>query len=80
VQWIAANKAEDKKAGHAELDDESPIAKGSRNRSLTSLLGKARQVLGMDKEQLYQYGLSVNQKRCNPPLPENEVKTIAYSV
>jgi hypothetical protein len=80
VQWIAATKAEDKKTGHAELDDESPVAEGSRNNTLTSLLGKARQLIGMDREQLYQFGLSVNQKRCNPPLSDAEVKRIAYSV
>jgi hypothetical protein len=81
VEWIAANKSSDaKKTGHAELDDETPFAQGSRNNSLTSVLGKARQVLAMDKEQLYEYGLSVNRKRCVPPLPDSEVRTIANSV
>jgi len=80
VQWCAANDTKSKKTGHAELDDESPIAKGSRNHTLASILGKARQVLGMDKEQLLAYGLSVNQKRCKPPLSESEVKTIANSI
>jgi hypothetical protein len=73
-------KSEAKKTGHADLDDESPIIEGSRNTALTSILGKARQVLAMDKEQLYEYGLSVNRKRCNPPLPDQEVRTIANSI
>ncbi len=30
--------------------------------------------------QLYEYGLSVNRKRCSPPLSDNEVKTIAHSI
>ncbi len=73
-------KNEKVKTGHAELDNEDPIAQGGRNNSLTSILGKARQVLKMDREQLYVYGLSVNEKRCRPPLPDSEVKTIADSV
>ncbi len=34
----------------------------------------------MDREQLYEYGLSVNRKRCSPPLPDSEVRTISDSV
>jgi hypothetical protein len=80
VDWIAANQVESKKTGHAELDDETPIVEGSRNSALASILGKARQVLAMDKEELLNYGLSVNQKRCVPPLPDSEVRTIANSI
>jgi len=79
VEWIAAN-AENKKTGHAELDSEEPIAEGSRNNTLTSIAGRARQLLKMDKEELYQYLSSQNQKRCRPPLPESEVRTISTSV
>jgi hypothetical protein len=73
-------KTDKPKTGHAELDDESPIVKGSRNNALASILGKARQHLAMDKDQLFAYGLDVNQKRCRPPLPDHEVRTIANSV
>jgi hypothetical protein len=79
VQWIQS-QAEIKKTGHAELDSEEPIVEGSRNDTLASLGGRARQVLKMDKEELFQYLLSQNQKRCNPPLPESEVRTIANSI
>jgi hypothetical protein len=68
------------KTGHAELDDESTIIEGGRNNALTAILGKARQVLSMDKEQLFTYGMSVNEKRCSPPLSETEVRTIANSI
>jgi hypothetical protein len=79
VSWVAS-RVENKKTGHAELDDESTIIEGSRNSALASVLGKARQVLAMDKEQLYEYGLSVNRKRCSPPLSEQEVRTISNSM
>jgi hypothetical protein len=77
VEYCAKSQ---KKTGHAELDSEEPIAEGGRNNALTSILGKARQVLAMDREQLLAYGLSVNEKRCRPPLSNEEVRTIADSV
>ncbi len=81
--WLVsycATKTEDKKTGHSELDSEEPIIEGARNNSLTSIVGRARQVLAMDKEQLLAYALSVNEKRCRPPLPESEVRTIVGSI
>ncbi len=82
VQWCVANAkaAVAPKTGHAELDSVEPISEGGRNSALTSILGKARQVLKMDREQLLAYGLSVNDKRCKPPLSESEVRTIANSI
>jgi len=83
IDWCVSQTSSEPakaKTGVAELDDESPIASGSRNNSITSILGKARQVLGMDKEQLYEYGQSINRKRCNPPLSDAEIRTIANSV
>lgn len=83
VEWCvnsAESEKESKKTGNAELDDDRPIPQGQRNNTLTSIAGKARQVLGMDKEELFQFLLSQNQKRCKPPLPESEVRTIANSV
>jgi bifunctional DNA primase/polymerase-like protein/primase-like protein len=62
-----------------EDDGVSPITEGSRNNTLTSILGRKRQKEGWDAEQLYEYGLTVNQ-RCKPPLSDNEVRTIARSV
>jgi hypothetical protein len=62
------------------VDDHAPIISGTRNTTLTQILGKARQHLAMDREQLLAYGLSVNEKQCVPPLPESEVKRIANSV
>jgi hypothetical protein len=60
--------------------DESPILEGSRNSSLASILGKARQNLNLSKEELYGLGCSINSKRCYPPLPDSEVRTIANSI
>jgi hypothetical protein len=81
VEWCVSNHKPAAKTGIQELDnDETIIAEGGRNSALASILGKARQVLSMDKQQLLDYGLSVNQKRCSPPLSETEVRTIANSI
>ena len=80
IQFWKSERIEKAKTGHTGLDDEFPIAEGSRNSALASILGKARQVLAMDKDQLYEYGLSVNRQRCSPPLSESEVRTIANSI
>lgn len=80
IEWCAKSGAVQVATGHTEFDDTTPISEGGRNNALTSILGRARQVLKMDRAQLEQFGLSVNQKRCNPPLSEAEVKVIAGSV
>ena len=59
---------------------EAMIPEGARNSTLASIAGRARQVMHMDKDQLEVYLLSENAKRCDPPLPEAEVKQIANSI
>lgn len=80
IEWCAKSGSTQIATGHTELDDTTPIAEGGRNSTITSILGRARQVLKMDRTELEQFGLSINQKRCHPPLSESEVKTIAASV
>jgi hypothetical protein len=80
VQWCIQNKKTEIKTGNAILDNEEIIREGGRNNALTSILGEARQKLRMDADQLYNYGLDVNRKRVQPPLPDSEVRTIADSI
>lgn len=80
VEWCIAHSGTSVVTGHSEIDDTTPIAEGSRNSALASILGKARQVLSIDKEELLALGLSINKKRCTPPLPESEVQAIANSI
>jgi hypothetical protein len=80
IDWCVA-QTEDKpaKTGNTKDNDE-PISQGARNSTLASIGGKARQVLEMDKEELFQFLWSQNLKRCQPPLSESEVRTIANSI
>src|SRR5579862_1508260 len=64
--------------GHRAPSGE-PIDNGSRNTRLTSLAGTMRRK-GMTPEAIEAALLEDNRLRCNPPLPEAEVKIIAHSV
>ncbi len=55
------------------------IEEGQRNKTLTSLGGTMRR-RGMSLEAIEAAILAENTRRCDPPLPETEVETIARSV
>jgi hypothetical protein len=55
------------------------INEAKRNATLASLAGSMRQ-RGMTAEEIEAALLAVNAGRCNPPLPENEVRRVASSV
>jgi Bifunctional DNA primase/polymerase, N-terminal/AAA domain/Primase C terminal 1 (PriCT-1) len=55
------------------------IPQGRRNDQLTSLAGSMRR-RGMDAEEIMVALVTVNQRRCKPPLPAYEVRAIADSV
>jgi putative DNA primase/helicase len=55
------------------------IPEGHRNDTLMSLAGTMRR-RGMEAEEIEAALLVTNNKRCNPPLAEDEVRMIASSV
>lgn len=55
------------------------ITEGGRNTTLTSIAGSMRRP-GMTEEEIADALFSVNARRCDPPLPEDEVRAIASSV
>ncbi len=55
------------------------IQEGQRNNTLTRIAGKLRHD-GLTEDEILAALLRINQNRCNPPLSENEVKTIANSI
>jgi putative DNA primase/helicase len=55
------------------------IPEGSRNTFLASLAGKMRYA-GMDSKAVLQALLVENEKRCDPPLPESEIREVAESI
>ena len=63
----------------AESPAEALIPHGRRNDTLTSLAGTMRR-RGMDEAEILAGLLEVNARRCDPGLPESEVRDIAQSV
>jgi hypothetical protein len=78
VEWCAKSSKEEKIKVAADSDE--IFFEGNRNVALTSILGKARQTLKMGYDELFAYGMAVNQRKCRPPLSEQEVRTIANSI
>jgi hypothetical protein len=76
--WMKSQRVQDRK--QSAPDNGGPIPEGGRNSTLTSLAGKARQVLGLNEDELLTYLLRVNDERCTPPLSRQEVETIAGSI
>ena len=58
---------------------DQPIIEGSRNSTLASLAGTMRR-RGMTQEAIEHALIAENNKRCNPPLSEDEVLEIAQSI
>ncbi|MGH7409166.1 MAG: primase C-terminal domain-containing protein, partial [Candidatus Methylomirabilales bacterium] len=66
--------------GHPQpITPGSPISHGERNATLTSLAGSMRR-RGMTEAGILAGLLEENAQRCNPPLPHQEVRSIAASV
>lgn len=74
-----ASHAAPSAAGHAPESGTEPIPEGQRNVTLTRLAGKLRRD-GLDAESIVAALLTVNAARCQPPLPDDEVRGIAASI
>lgn len=57
----------------------NPILSGQRNAALTSMAGYLRRA-GHDEAEIFDLLASVNSRRCNPPLDDQELRSIAKSV
>ncbi len=77
VEMLAWPFPEEEKPPAPPVDDAIP--NGERNSTLASLAGSMRR-RGMSEEEILAALLVVNERRCNPPLSDNEVNAIAKSV
>jgi hypothetical protein len=64
-------------AATATLTDEIP--EGKRNVALTSFAGRWR-AQGFDRHQILALLQDLNRRRCNPPLPDQELQQVANSI
>jgi hypothetical protein len=78
--WLMQEIEEGRRAARQRAG-EAPerIPEGRRNDTLTSLAGSMRR-RGMDAPEIAPALLAVNERRCDPPLPEEEVWRIARGI
>jgi len=77
ILFWKSERAEKKTANPVGIEEAIPT--GQRNSTITSILGRARQIVGADYETLLALARQHNQ-RCSPPLPLSELETISRSV
>jgi hypothetical protein len=78
LKLLFGNRNSGEGAGEA-AGDEAPIPEGSRNTTLTIVGGRLR-AEGKTRHGIYEALSKVNKERCEPPLPDDEVKAIAASL
>ncbi len=61
------------------LQDDTPIPEGKRDNTLVSMAGSMRRS-GFSEEAIYNAISLVNQKRCQPPKPDEDLRRIAKSI
>jgi hypothetical protein len=77
IDWLISQKLDKKKI--ADANSSEPIPQSARNDSLASIGGGLR-YKGLVYEEIQGVLQRINAERCQPPLPESEVETIARSV
>jgi hypothetical protein len=77
--WLTKLLSENRRRKSAATRESGkPIREGRRNESLVRIAGKLRR-MGAAPEEIEAFLLSVNENRCDPPLPEAEVQAIVRS-
>lgn len=79
IDLVENRKSTDKSQKSIISSENGLINEGSRNQALLSIAGTLRRK-GMNKDEIFPLLSAVNQNRCNPPLDESEVESIAKSV
>jgi Bifunctional DNA primase/polymerase, N-terminal/Primase C terminal 1 (PriCT-1) len=74
--WLSEKKQKHEVSGD---DNKLPIPSGQRNDALTKIAGRDR-ANGLEEAEILAHLLRENDERCVPPLPKQEVETIAHSV
>ena len=77
--WIHKLQTSENGNNEAKRHQGPTISKGKRNQALLSYAGTMRR-RDMEQEEISAALLVMNEKRCDPPLPESEVRGIAASV
>lgn len=77
--WLLTRVLASAPPSNGSHDEEEPILAGGRNDALASIAGRMRYA-GLTPDEIALALKRVNRERCNPPLDEDEVETIARSI
>jgi hypothetical protein len=77
--WLRDLLVIPKERRNGQPEPEAAIPSGQRNSTLSSMAGVMRR-MGASGEEIYAALALMNQRRCNPPLSEAEVRQIATSI
>lgn len=77
--WLSALLEAKRHAPIPGVDDDAPIPSGTRHDTLVRWAGRMRHI-GMDAAAIEREIAATNARRCDPPLPDDEVSAIASSV
>jgi len=79
-EWLKRKLQENTGGAAVTLNEGTDkIPEGGRNNVLTSIAGTNRR-RGLDAAEIYALLSVVNERRCEPPLPDGDIRKIAYSV
>ena len=78
--WKAESEKRSEKRSEAKAAESKSIPAGQRNSTLASEAGRLRQVSQLNTDEIEIVLQRINRERCSPPLPEEEVHTIAQSI
>lgn len=78
-EWLHSLVLADRSPSRTVGRTDGPIPDGARNKTLTQIAGAMRRA-GMTPEEIEEALMSINEKRCDPPLPEREVRKVAKSI
>lgn len=76
--WVRALAAKTPTRPQADDAESERIPEGERHTNLTRIAGRLRQ-RGWSVEQILDHLTGINERRCDPPLPDREVESIADS-
>jgi hypothetical protein len=79
IDWLRSQKIAPNKSSKESDDGIEIILQGHRNSRLAHIAGKLRDA-GLTRQQIETNLLEINSSRVQPPLPLDEVKTIARSI
>lgn len=60
-----------------DLDPDAPIAKGSRDNRMFQIACDMRRKDGLEEKEIYAKLSEVNRRRCDPPLPDADIRRLA---